>query len=91
MTPSLDNVKLCAEKYYIERSQGQCKIDSELGKSDLNNFGNFVELLWHRVWGEDTNFENHVQNSPCLAHLLLSQFRFFFFLWHFVFQDKLQY
>ena len=35
---------------------------SELGKSDLNNFGNFVELLWHRVSGGDGNLENHLQN-----------------------------
>ena len=25
-TPSLDTVKLCPSNYYIERSQGQCKI-----------------------------------------------------------------
>ena len=25
VTPSSDNVKLCAAKYYIERSQGQSK------------------------------------------------------------------
>ena len=25
MTPSLDTVKLCASKYYIERSRRQCK------------------------------------------------------------------
>ena len=36
VTPRLDTVKLCASKYYTERSQGQCK--KWLRKSDLNNF-----------------------------------------------------
>ena len=39
------------------------KIDLELGKRDLNNFGNLAELLWHRVKGRDRNLENHVQNA----------------------------
>ena len=46
---SLDTVKLCASKYYIERFRDSGKNYSQLGKSDLNNFGNLVELLWHRV------------------------------------------
>ena len=58
MTPSLDTVKLCASKYYIEIlhqnitlycRRDSAQIGSELGKSDLNNVGNLVELLWHRV------------------------------------------
>ena len=36
------------------------KNDTELGKSDLTNFRNLVELLWHRVEGGDRNLENHV-------------------------------
>ena len=31
-----------------------------LGKIDLANIGNLVELLWHRVKGGTGNFENHV-------------------------------
>ena len=49
VTLSLDTVKLCASKYYIERSQGQWKKGFTVGKNDLNNCGNLVELLWHRV------------------------------------------
>ena len=33
-------------------------------KSDVNNFGNLLELLWQRVWGGERNLENHVQNFP---------------------------
>ena len=45
ITPIVDTVKLPAAKYFIERSQGQSKNDLELGKSNLTNFGNLVELL----------------------------------------------
>ena len=45
MTPIVDFVKLCTSKYSIERSQGQCKCDPEVGKNDLTNFGDVVKLL----------------------------------------------
>ena len=42
MTPTLDTVKLSASL----RGHGYgAKIDLELGKSDLNKFGNFVEIF----------------------------------------------
>ena len=40
------------------------KNDPELGKNDLTNLENLVELLWYRVEGGDISFENHVQNTP---------------------------
>ena len=40
------------------------KNDAELAESDLNNFGNLVELLWHSVEGGNRNLENHAQNGP---------------------------
>ena len=52
--------------------------DAELAESDLTNFGNLVELLWHRVEGGNRNLENHVQNGPWMPHVLLLQFRFLF-------------
>ena len=39
LAPSLETVKLCIKKIRIQNWQ----------KSDLKNFGNFVELLGHRV------------------------------------------
>ena len=51
-------------KFILGGGRDSAKIDSELGKSDLNNFENLVELLWHRVQGEDRNIENYVQNVP---------------------------
>ena len=45
ITLILDTVKLCVSKYSTNRSQGQWKNDPELGKSDLTNSGNPVELL----------------------------------------------
>ena len=44
ITPIVDAVKLCASKYFIERSQGQCKNDLEVGESDLTNSWNLVEI-----------------------------------------------
>ena len=40
------------------------KNDAELVESDLTNFGNLADLLWHRVEGGNRNLENHVQNGP---------------------------
>ena len=45
ITLILDTAKLRVSKYSIDRSQGQWKNNSELGKSDLTNSGNPVELL----------------------------------------------
>ena len=35
----------------------------ESAESNLTDFGNLVERLWHRIKGENRNLENHVQNS----------------------------
>ena len=48
------------------------KNNAELAESDLTNFGNLGELLWHTVEGGNKNLEeggnrnleNHVQNGP---------------------------
>ena len=70
-------MKLCASKYSIERSQYSAKNDVVLAENDLTNFGNLVEILWHRVREGNRNFENHVQNSPRMPLVLLLQFSFF--------------
>ena len=57
----------------LARHRDSGKNDPELGKSDLTNFRNFVELLWHRVKGGDRNLENHVQNAhECLIFYCFS-------------------
>ena len=45
ITPIVDTVKLRVSKYPIDRSQGSAKNDPEMGKSDLTNSENPVELL----------------------------------------------
>ena len=46
------------------------KADAELAECDLTNFGNLVELLWHRVEVGNRNYENHVQSSfKCLSFI----------------------
>ena len=53
-----------------------------LGKIDLANIGNLVELLWHRVKGGTGNFENHVH----VLCLIIYDFSLDFFV---VFQGEM--
>lgn len=40
------------------------KNDPKLGKSDLTNFGNLLEPLYHRDKGWNRKLENHVHKCP---------------------------
>ena len=84
--------------YVLSGHNDSAKNDAEFAENDVTNFGNLVELLWHRVKrgnrnlekGGNIKLENNIQNGPWMPHVLLLQFRFILFVFV-VFQGKLQY
>ena len=87
MTFSLDTVKLCASKYYIERSQGQCKkIIQNWEKQILI----ILEILWNYCGIESREGVETLRTMFRMPHgcLIFYCLSLDFFV---VFQDKLQY
>ena len=67
------------------------KNDAELAESDVTNFGNLAEVLWHRVEGVNINLEErgnkNLESHECP---MFCCFSLDFFLFVFVlFQGKL--
>ena len=58
-------IYLCiCQNILLRDYRDSAKNDPELGKSGVNNFGNLVELMKHKVEGGQRKLENHVQNAP---------------------------